>query len=142
MKVVLKNSSLVFAKKARVGWRSVFDNQEICTLTYQDKYQKTSGVFDDMEHFRIYTVLKDTQATKIRVTAYVATVVGVIAFRDSNDNIVGSVITMASEDYGTTSGFYTFTKDWPTGAVKATISFRSFSSDLEGTEVEEYYVEQ
>ena len=141
MKIVMKNSSLVFATKARVGWESVFDNQEICALTYQDKFQGTTGDFVDNNNFRIYTVLKDTQATKIRVTAFVATAIGVIAFRDSSDNIVGSVITMASEDYGTTSGFYTFTKDWPTGAVKATISFRSSSSDLEGTEVEEYYEE-
>lgn len=141
MKVVLKNSSLVFAKKARVGWESVFNNQEICTLMYQDKYQGTSGEFHDLANFRIYTVLKDAQATKIRVTAYVAKVIGVIAFRDSNDDILGSVVTLASEGYGDASGFYTFTKDWPTGAVKATISFSSYSSSLEGTEVEEYYEE-
>lgn len=141
MEVVLKNSSLVFATKARVGWESVFDKQEICTLTYQDKYQGAGGDFNDNVSFRIYTVLKDTQATKIRVTAYVAKLIGVIAFRGSNDNIIGTVVTMASEGYGDASGFYTFTKDWPTGAVKATISFRSFASDLEGTEVEEYYEE-
>lgn len=125
MKVIFKNSDLIFQTYSPSGWVDVTNT--IATDLSSSSFVDTSGVVhDNLNNFYITEVPKGN-ATKVEFTGVVSNILGIISFRDANDDVVGTVytasslnITLDSNNRGKGEGCQV---DFPAGATKVWLCY-------------------
>ena len=125
MKVNFKNSSIDFKTFKKAGWVNETNNGSVNKVIATDSFIGTTGTTTSgFANFYISEINLNGNISKIRFSGAVSKSMGFITFRNDNNDIIGDIVTLASEGLGTdTQIVQNIEKNKPEGATKVLLSY-------------------
>lgn len=143
MKVILKNSSIDFKTLKKTGWVNETNNGSVNKVIATDSFiDKAGTIVNNFNNFYISEINLNGNISKIKFSGAVSKTMGFITFRNDNNDIIGDIVTLASEGLGTdTQIVQNIEKNKPEGATKVLLSYACFTKDYKDAfKIELFYI--
>ena len=143
MKVILKNSSIDFKTLKKTGWVNETNNGSVNKVIATDSFiDKAGTIVNNFNNFYISEINLNGNISKIKFSGAVSKTMGFITFRNDNNDIIGDIVTLASEGLGTdTQIVQNIEKNKPEGATKVLLSYACINEGYKDAfKIELFYI--